>query len=226
MHSLLHALNVGTLATWLSVAGFGTVGVIVQPWQPAAPAPAVTETVLFDETFTLGGESSPAADGSPAEPGDFAAPVETLPAPPELPELAEIEPLPAIPDLPSRTAASAQAPAQSRPAARTGAASVAPGRAGSAKPGGTASAMSNAARLAAGRMPSPDYPPEARRKGQTGTVVVQFAVDSAGRVTYANAAHPSPWPLLNQEAVRTVLRWRFPPGDFIVLERPIVFQLR
>ena len=86
--------------------------------------------------------------------------------------------------------------------------------------------MSTAARIAAGRMPSPSYPAEARRKGQTGTVVVQFTVDSSGRVTYANAISPSPWPLLNQEAVRTVLRWRFPPGDFISLERPIVFRLK
>ena len=86
--------------------------------------------------------------------------------------------------------------------------------------------MSKAARIAAGSMPAPSYPAEARRKGQTGTVIVEFTVDSSGRVTYANASSPSPWPLLNQEAVRTVLRWRFPPGDFISLERPIVFRLK
>lgn len=86
--------------------------------------------------------------------------------------------------------------------------------------------MSDSARLAAGRMSAPSYPPEARRKGQTGTVVVEFTVDSSGRVISAYAKQPSPWPLLNNEAVRTVRRWKFPPGGVMKLQRPIVFQLR
>lgn len=86
--------------------------------------------------------------------------------------------------------------------------------------------MSDSARLAAGRMSAPSYPSEARRKGQTGTVVVEFTVDSKGRVISAYAKKPSPWPLLNNEAVRTVRRWKFPPGGVMKLQRPIVFQLR
>ena len=88
--------------------------------------------------------------------------------------------------------------------------------------------MSNAARLAAGRMPSPSYPAESRRKGQTGTVVVEFTVDASGRVISAYAKSPRrPGRLLNDEAVRTVRRWKFPPGRRIMkLQRPIVFQLR
>ena len=86
--------------------------------------------------------------------------------------------------------------------------------------------MSDAARLAAGRMPPPSYPPEARRKGQSGTVIVEFTVDASGRVISARAKSPSPWPLLNNEAVRTVRRWKFPPGGVMKLQRPIVFQLR
>ncbi len=75
-------------------------------------------------------------------------------------------------------------------------------------------------------MPAPSYPAEARRKKQTGTIIVRFAVDSNGRVTAAVAKNPSPWPMLNQEAIRTVLRWKFPPGDFITIERPIVFIIK
>lgn len=75
-------------------------------------------------------------------------------------------------------------------------------------------------------MPAPAYPSEARRKGQTGTVVVEFTIDTTGRVISAFAKSPSPWPLLNEEAVRTVRRWRFPPGPVTKLQRPIVFQLR
>ena len=86
--------------------------------------------------------------------------------------------------------------------------------------------MSNSARLAAGRMPAPTYPAAARRGGQTGTVVVEFTVDTSGRVIAAHASKPSPWPLLNDEAVRTVRRWKFPPGEVMKLQRPIVFQLR
>jgi protein TonB len=75
-------------------------------------------------------------------------------------------------------------------------------------------------------MPAPSYPAECRRKGQTGTVVVEFTVDSSGRVIAAHAKSESPWPLLNHEAVRTVRRWKFPPGGIMKLQRPIVFQLR
>jgi protein TonB len=73
-------------------------------------------------------------------------------------------------------------------------------------------------------MPSPTYPAEARRKGQSGTVTVEFTVDTSGRVIAAFATSPSPWPLLNEEAVRTVRRWRFPPGGIMKLQRPIIFE--
>ena len=86
--------------------------------------------------------------------------------------------------------------------------------------------MSNNARIAAGRMPSPAYPPYSRRNLQQGTVVVEFTVDQNGKVISAYAKKPSPWPLLNQEAVSTVRLWRFPPGGVMTLQRPIVFQIR
>jgi protein TonB len=99
-----------------------------------------------------------------------------------------------------------------------------PARAGSSS--SSSSGPSDSSRLAAGRMPAPAYPSEARRKGQTGTVLIEFTVDASGRVISAYAKSPSPWPLLNEEAVRTVRRWKFPPGGVMKLQRPIIFQLR
>lgn len=237
MTSLLHSLHIGTLATWLSVAGFGTVAVIVPSRPtPSAARPESLETQWIPQDFTLGGESSPALAGPTSETTD-PDPAETLPAPPEMPDLTEFDPLPEVPEPPPAPAptASGKSTASPRQTARTdaGARSSRPARGNPAsaqsattgQPGG-GSGLSNSARLAAGSMPSPAYPAEARRLGQTGTLIVEFTVDSSGRVVSAYAKSPSPWPLLNQEAVRTVRRWRFPPGPVMKLQRPIVFQLR
>ena len=220
MNAITHLLNIGTLAAWLSFAGFGTVAVVYPQGPVRMPEMVVGETMLLPDDFELGGETSE----EPSEEVPDTAPVavrEPLPTPPDLPEIAETKPLPLIPAFPAIT----ENPKPAAPRQPSRAAS--PSRSsGNGKPAAASSGMSKAARIAAGSMPAPSYPAEARRKGQTGTVIVEFTVDSSGRVTYANASSPSPWPLLNQEAVRTVLRWRFPPGDFISLERPIVFRLK
>lgn len=244
MQSIIHSLNIGTLATWLSVAGFGTVGVAVQPGgHPQRAAPAVEETILSDADFRLGDVADP---GQPEGSGGGGAPVEAIemppetPAvePPELPELAEFAPLPEIPALPApaavarraesspRTTAASQRAGGSSSRSTSGAATSRGGGSASASGGSGSGGMSASARLAAGRMPAPNYPASCRRKGQTGTVVVEFTIDRSGRVISAHAAEPSPWPLLDHEAVRTVRKWKFPPGDIMKLRRPIVFQLR
>ena len=87
------------------------------------------------------------------------------------------------------------------------------------------SGMSDANRLAVGRMPAPSYPSEARSKGQTATVLVEFIVGEDGRVISAVANSPSPWPILNDRAISSVLRWRFSPGSVTKFTRPIVFKL-
>ncbi len=237
MQSLIHSLNIGTLATWLSVAGFGTVGVVVPVWQAVPAPPVAEETQLVDEEFILGDPGPPESGGETADP-DAPPIAEALPAPPELPPVAEFEPLPEIPDLPP--VAAKPAPNLSKPrsevartsSGRSSASSAirsgSPRPAGSVRTGaaGSGGSLSESARLAAGRMPAPSYPVECRRKGQSGTVVVEFTVDSSGRVISAYAKSESPWPLLNHEAVRTVRRWKFPPGGIMKLQRPIVFQLR
>jgi protein TonB len=234
MQALIHSLNIGTLATWLSVAGFGTVGVIVPQWHPSPVIPGEAETTLINQDFTLG-ETAPLSSGVASAETTPAAPAEVLSPPPELAPMAELEPLPEIPALPAPAIKPAASSATRKTVGGTsaGAESSPPGRRQSASSGrgvaggtSTSSGMSSASRLAAGSMPAPSYPAECRRKGQTGTVLVEFTVDSDGRVISAQAKSPSPWPLLNNEAVRTVRRWKFPPGGVMKLQRPIVFQLR
>lgn len=219
MNSLIHALNIGTLAAWLSLLGFGTVGVFL----PGGQAPRTMMPLEKLETLTVTADltldDDHLSDSSP--PAVAASPPATrnnLPAPPALPDLASVSPLPEVPDLPSAPEAS-----QATRAAPQATASRTPR---AAAPGKPAAAMAGNARIAAGHMPAPDYPPFARRNHQEGTVVVEFCVNSSGRVTAAFAKNPSPWPLLNDAAVRTVRKWSFPPGADITLDRPIVFRLK
>lgn len=77
-----------------------------------------------------------------------------------------------------------------------------------------------------GRQPAPTYPARARVAGQQGVVWVQFKVAPDGRVFAAEVQRPSPWSLLNAEALRTVRdRYRFNPGRLRFYEIPIRFEL-
>ena len=243
MTAIFHALNIGTLACWLSVVGFGAVAFVVPGIRGAVFSPRIEkEPGAFSEDFTLGEVADSGADFP--EQASSAAPAETLPAPPELPEIAEFAPLPEIPEItapaakptpavvpaavgakpaatqPRRTSSASSAAA---PSSRGGGSGTSSAGSASGQPG---SGMSDASRLAKGRMPKPVYPAQAKRSGQTGTVLVEFTVDASGRVISAFARSSSGWPLLDAEAVRTVRRWTFPAGGIMKLQRPIVFQLR
>lgn len=78
-----------------------------------------------------------------------------------------------------------------------------------------------------GRQPAPEYPREAIVAHQQGTVTVRFIVNKDGAVQTADVISPSPWPLLNQAAVRAVRdTWRFSPGTVRNYEVSIQFQLK
>jgi protein TonB len=77
-----------------------------------------------------------------------------------------------------------------------------------------------------GRQPAPDYPRRAIREGQEGLVRIRFSVGEDGRVLGAEVASPSPWPLLNDAALRVVRnRWRFREGPPRLYEVAIRFEL-
>lgn len=223
MIDIRHPLNIGTLAVWMSVSGFGMVGLLVpMPEPPLRKVERVSEVVLTQEDFMVGENVALVAETFASEP--VSVPV---PQPPALPGMAEIEPLPPLPAMPASAPRAEFAlpagPPTAGTASRSGAGTP---RASGPTNGNGSSGMSNNARIAAGRMPSPTYPPFSRRNQQEGTVIVEFTVDQNGKVISAHAEKPSPWPLLNQEAVSTVRLWRFPPGGVMTLRRPIVFQLR
>ena len=244
MTRILYALNIGTLATWLSVAGFGSVGIALHGGGPRAleekPRDRFDElqSIALTEDFDVGDPPDAAA----TEAGSTAAalPEEALPQPPQMPELAESGALPEIPELPEPVAAAAPSPPVSKPTPQEGTRlkpatrattgrspqgpTTSPGKTGAGGSAGS-TGQSDANRLAGGRTPSPSYPAEARSKGQTGTVLVEFVVGADGRVISAYASRPSPWPLLNERAVSAVLRWKFQPGSVVKFTKPIVFKL-
>ncbi|MCU0782428.1 MAG: energy transducer TonB [Akkermansiaceae bacterium] len=243
MTPILHALHTGTLAAWLSAGTLATVGLVMPEWvgRPKLPEAPVTQVVWVEPDLhpSPPGPEPAAADAEATVSDALPAPApEPLPAPPEMPEMVDTPPLPDLPELPpeppraASPGTSAAAPvARPRPAVGGNrpsgpARSSAPGSAASGANQGGGGEMSMASRISAGRMPGPSYPSESRRKGQTGTVVVEFTVGNNGRVMAARAVSPSPWPLLNEAAVRAVRSWRFPPGPVMTLRRPIDFQLR
>jgi protein TonB len=231
MNSLVYALNIATLALWVGLTGLDVVGWVMPIWhaEPKSARAGETVAVLKHPEISLGTPETSPAEAQPAAPPAAATPAaqpELLPVPPQLPEIAEFAPLPEVPEWPATRPAPA---APKRPSAKPTprAEEQPPGRAAAAAGGGgSGSGLSPAARLAAGQMPSPNYPADARRKGQAGTVLVEFVVGTDGRVLSAYPKQPSPWPLLNNEAVRTVRRWIFPPGAVMKLQRPIIFQLK
>jgi periplasmic protein TonB len=78
----------------------------------------------------------------------------------------------------------------------------------------------------AGKQPAPEYPIRAQDAGQEGTVRVRFFVAENGRVASAEAVGPSPWPLLNDAAVRAIRnRWQFAAGSLRAYEVAIHFNL-
>ena len=163
-----------------------------------------------------------------------------MPEMPELPELAEMEPLPEVPDLPAPavTRPSTQPKPSARPtsgqpkerSATTGRSpnSSESGR-GTGQGNGTARGSGSSAvgsdRWVGLRKVSPNYPSSARRQGQEGRVIVQFTVDERGYVVDAKVISGSPFSVLNEEALRTVRRFRAKPGVRATTSQPIIFQL-
>lgn len=228
MSPFVYALNIATLALWLSVAGLDVVGWVMPVWhaEPKSSRAGETAAVLPPPEVSLGAPEPSDAAAAPSPDMPEAPEPEAVPEPPELPALAEFAPLPEITDLAPTRPEPAAKPAASNVARPTRRAEHQPtARPGTAADGGSSS-MSAAARLAAGKMPAPMYPLEARRKGQSGTVLVEFVIGADGRVLSAYAKEPSPWPLLNNEAVSTVRRWKFPPGGVMKQQRQIDFQLQ
>lgn len=226
MSSFVYAINIATLALWLGLTGLDGVAWLMPIWHAPSKSSRNGETavVLSNPEISLGAAEATAAVSEPVPEVADMPPPEALPAAPELPASADFPPLPEVPEV-------AATPPVPRASKRLSTASP-PRRAGkpatrqSATVAGEVGVGAAAARMAAGRMPPPIYPAEARRKGQSGSVLVEFMVGIDGRVLSAYAKEASPWPLLNNEALTTVRRWTFPAGGVMKQQRQIDFKLK
>jgi len=253
MHSVLYALNIGTLATWLSVAGAGSLALVVRSgegvfdlMQESKVEDSEGPDLAFDLEQMAAGSSAPSDPELPPSeieqsPVEEAVP-EVVEEVPSFPEITDVAPLPEIPELPPmpkpepvrepQVRPTAKPSTPSRTASRGSETPASSSNSGSGTGKGSGSSTGNgsgavgAARWAGGRMPAPNYPSEARRNGQEGRVVVLFSVDEQGNVVSAKVTGPCPYPALNEEALRAVRRWKFQPGARASLQRPIIFKLK
>lgn len=210
-----------TLVLWLGCLTIGAVGFAVsyaRPRPPAKETPPIQARMLnvelTDEPMTEPEIVAPSPD-SP-EPPPLLEPMIRPEAPPLL---AVAEPLPAIAfalpaEGPVRIVEAKQAAhtIQAAPIAKPPA-PVPPVHAITYGEG-------------EGKQPAPEYPRQAAREGQEGIVRMRFSVGEHGRVIAAEAVSPSPWPLLNEAALRAVReRWRFRSGPLRIFDVSIRFEL-
>lgn len=217
-------LPVLTLVIWLGGLSVGVAGFVL-PWlRPLPPEKASPPVPVPFVKVELTGEPPPPATVPPAttvpQPPPLARPPE-LPSPPPLavaapsPAIVFAVPVPA----PARVVPAPEAAfrtVESTPVVEPSAPVVPPAPAPQILTFGQGE----------GRQPLPEYPREARRAGQQGTVTLRMTADEAGRVLAAEVHASSDWPLLDLAALRAAKsRWRFSPGPPRAYEVAIHFQL-
>jgi protein TonB len=218
-------LPVITLVIWVVWLAVGIVGLIWPsiPAQPPAsttqPAPDQPQELQVDVT----NEPLPAPDeDQPPPPPDLA---DQTPAP----DLADAGPPAVLAALPAPDIAFERL--VEGPVRIVSAATAAPAPVPTNASKVPLSRLTTPQRIVFGRgegvQPAPQYPLEAVLDQEQGTVVVRFTVNAQGRVDSAQAYVPCPWPLLNQEALRTIRQtWRFSPGPPRFYEVSIHFGLK
>ena len=217
----------------------------VAPTPPAAPA-SVAEIAPVPQTTPSKPESKPeppkprrpvvttkvAKPREPIRPVAKPKPVKPKPAKPKPVKPKSIQPAEPALDPPVRLAAhhplSTSAPPSSMPGSGgLGDGAVGGGVSASREVGGAPSTKEAKLRPLPGN-PQPRYPSLARRRGEEGRVLLRLTVNATGRVEAVSVVHSSGFELLDQEAQRTVARWRFqsPPTERMVAQIPITFRLR
>jgi protein TonB len=214
--------SVATLVVWLGCLAIGWLGLALPYHRPVPPAktlePIQAELLnveLTDDPLPVPDETLP-LPAKPALPPPLLEPVVAPPSPP-MQALAEPGPAIAFPVPVEKPAVVVEASQAGRTA--PAAIPVAPA------PAPVVQSLTHGS--GEGKQPSPTYPRRALREGQEGTVAVRFSVGEDGRVLSTEAVSPSPWPLLNAEALRVIReRWRFRPGTLRLYEVAIHFELR
>jgi len=229
-----------TLVLWLGCVAVGVLGLTLEYERPRsfAQAPPVVRVEMVDVELDGAGPSlldALASDEAPTS--AFALPrapalPSPAPAPAVIPEATPLKVV-AMPAQPIAAPALEGIAAEGSPAVEKTVGPIAEGRAepgGSVTPAVAVSASSSVQGLTfgegKGRQPAPAYPGAAVRRSQEGTVRIGFNVCPHGRVVFAKVVAPSPWPLLNQAALRAVRQqWQFDPGPPRRYEVSIDFRL-
>lgn len=208
-----------TLILWLGCLVIGGIGLVLHyryPQLASPPAPMVAELLNVELTQEPLAPQQPEPSAASSTP----PPLSTPPViPPQAPPMAAIaEPSPAI-----AFALPVQAPATVSEVRQATYAVIEPKVLSTTAP----QVQTLTHGYGEGKQPAPIYPARALREGQEGTVRVRFNVGENGRVISAEASTPSPWSLLNHEAVRVVReRWRFRAGAARLYEVAIRFELQ
>lgn len=252
-------LTAGLIASGIAHAAL-LAAIIAGGWEWQGPQPQPLEIAVevvvaaasseMTETST-GSLATPAAEPTTREPPRATAvPMENLtPVPEEAREMPvprapikrqSVRPERATPAQPAVQAEPAatpeveepaeQTPPIAEPAARNSGGAPATATAAAAVPPRPSGGASTGPRAAAGN-PAPEYPPQARRRGIEGRVVVRVQVEADGSVSNANVIASSGSTLLDQSALDAVKRWRFSPAQVngephgANLDLPIAFRL-
>ncbi len=215
---------VATLVVWVGCAAVGALGWAL-PYARARLAikpepPPVTAQVIPVKLAVVPTTPTPTAPTAPALVAPPALP--RTPALPEAPPLIVAAPSPQI-----AFAVPVAAPARLGTAAEATYRTPEPAVVPTVAPTDAAPAPQPLTfGVGEGRQALPEYPRDARRLGQEGTVKVQLTVGENGRVLAAEVTEPCPWPLLNSAALRTIRqRWQFAAGPVRLFEVAIRFQL-
>lgn len=168
----------------------------------AVPAPAPASAVPEAPAPTQPPEPVPPPVAPPPPPEPAATPsppVESTPLP--------VEPKPTPRETPAHREVAKSAhpnPAAAKSAAPGPTAKSAAAAAGA--PGGVTSPVRPRSN------PRPAYPPEARRLGQQGRVILEVQVGADGRAISVSVKRSSGFPALDSAAVQAVQRWTFEPA--------------
>ena len=215
----VNRLAVFTLVLWLSCLVVGVLGLALpyaRPRPPAPPEEAIIQPLQVE--LTQDSLPPPEAEPPPTDPLKPPPPPDALTPPPIAQPIAVAKPSPAIAfalpvEGPTRIVDAKRAEYTRPPATNTPAPAF-------------PSAQPLTYGQGEGKQPAPEYPTAARREGQEGTVVVRLTVGENGRVLTAEALSPSPWPLLNEAALRAVReRWHFHSGPPRAYDVAIRFNL-
>ncbi len=217
-----HAPMVGhfTFVLWTGLVAIGLTGMLVAPRAvfstQASPRPVQAELLAVELTPGPVPISQPDSPLPPAE-------LPPSPSPVLKPQLTAMKPVAAA------DAIVAFAPPVEGPVQIVSTAEAAFSRVPEAdQPAGvSAPVQSMVFGQGEGRQEAPEYPRQARRERQEGAVGVKFSVGQNGRVLEAALSSPSPWPLLNEAALKVIRdRWRFRAGDLRVFEVFIRFEMK